>query len=91
MHMYGKKSAFNCAESESLVVIMSFPLCDIVGEQDGPAPLLPLEMAIQDESNVFDSCDGALIEGCALPFRCACLMNCSDAIALMQEVGDVVF
>ena len=91
MHMLGKQSAFNCNAPESLVVIMAFPLCDIDREpEDSEAPL-SLEVSLDEESSAIDLYAEALQEGCVLPLRCACLMECPDAIALMQEVGDVVF
>ncbi len=89
--MRGKKAVFKCVEPESLVVIMAFPLCDLFSEQKDAEPFCSFEMATQGEMGALDACAGAVREGCALPLRCACFMDCADAVALMQEVGDVVF
>lgn len=50
-----------------------------------------MELSLGEDSSAIDMYAEALQEGCVLPLRCACLMECPDAIALMQEVGDVVF
>lgn len=89
--MHGNRSAFNCSTSESLVVIMAFPLCDLDRAQGDAGELLSLELSLGEDSSAIDMYAEALQEGCVLPLRCACLMECPDAIALMQEVGDVVF
>lgn len=91
MHMHGNQSAFNCSVSESLVVIMAFPLCDVDHDQGDAEALLSLDITLNEESSAIDRYVDVLQEGCVLPLRCACLMECPDAIALMQEVGDVVF
>ena len=86
-----------CSHPEALVVIAAIPLCQAETLQG----MLQEELCMQQGA---DSCDNTWrSQGLAdveqfydqdlfgfMPLRCACVMDCQDAICLMQEVGHVV-
>lgn len=79
MSSFGQQSS--CAHPESLVLVEAFPLCRIVASEE-PREELPAEYPLTDEE-VFDELFPAL------PLRCATVMTCSEAFALLEEVGHV--
>lgn len=86
-----------CSHPQALVVIAAIPLCQAEALQsvlederldncsdDGLGNMLCNEDVSSDDqwyNQVFLD---------FLPLRCACVMDCQDAICLMQEVGHVV-
>ena len=84
--MSGNGSASCCAQPGALVVIAALPLCQFIpvgydgeGAHDWP-DLDHLE---------YGSALDRVLPG-AFPLRCACVMDCADAVSLVQEVGHVV-
>ena len=82
-----------CSHPQALVVIAAIPLCQAEA----------LQSVLEDEH--LDNCSGGGLGNedvfsadqwydqeffDFLPLRCACVMDCQDAICLMQEVGHVV-
>ena len=66
-----------CAYPESLVLIEALPLCRIVGPER--AGEIPDDLPLFDEE----------VEAAAAPplsLRCAAVMPCADAFALLEEV-----
>lgn len=87
-----------CSNPEALVVIAAVPLCQVEvlescftqGAFCGGALADFTSETFNNLSGLLDEydCEQAAYE--ALPLRCASLMGCQDAVALMQEVGHVV-
>ena len=87
-----------CSHPEALVVIAAVPLCQVEvldnlltqelldrGVFSGSAPEVFGNLAFSYDDMEFDQAAYEL-----LPLRCASVMDCCDAVALMQEVGHVV-
>ena len=91
-----------CAQPGALVVVAALPLCQAqVAFETAQQKLLEnvcaeprgSDRGLRDEgacdSFAYDAAfDGFLSE--AFPLRCACVMDCSEAVSLVQEVGHVV-
>lgn len=86
-----------CSHPQALVVVAAIPLCQAEVLQSvledeclencsdgGFGSMLCNEEAF----NADEWYEQGLLE--FLPLRCACVMDCQDAICLMQEVGHVV-
>lgn len=71
----------SCVHPESLVLIEAFPLCRITTSGELWEEL-PADLPLSDEE-VYDELYPAL------PLRCAAVMTCSEAFALLEEVGYV--
>lgn len=65
----------SCAQPESLVLIELLPLCR-VSASDEPWLEAPVDGPVQQVEQ---------------PLRCASIMSCADAFALMEEVGHVAW
>lgn len=74
---FGKLSS--CVYPETLVLIEALPLCRIVAS-DGSEEELPSDLPLLDEEVEAESIPEH-------PMRCAALMPCADALALLEEVG----
>lgn len=87
-----------CSRPEALVVIAAVPLCQVEvldslyardlfegGMFSDSAPEVFGNLAFSYDDMEFDQAAYEL-----LPLRCAAVMDCCDAVALMQEVGHVV-
>lgn len=87
-----------CSNSGALVVVAALPLCQAQLMFDDLDPCY-LEESVFPVSRVnapeipFDveNLEEPFSESVFVPapYRCACVMDCADAIALMQEVGHV--
>lgn len=100
--MSGNGSASCCAQPGALVVIAALPLCQLHDALDSMEYQLFEEGFIPvgyDGEGAHDWPDLDHLEyGSALdrvlpgafPLRCACIMDCADAVSLVQEVGHVV-
>lgn len=86
-----------CSHPEALVVIAAVPLCQAEMLQG----MLAEEFFAASSGEEADDmlCDSGVFGADwfddqqfldYLPLRCACVMDCRDAIGLMQEVGHVV-
>lgn len=81
--MFDYEQQPSCVRPESLVLIEAFPLCR-VAMPDEPWEEIPAEFPLSDEE-VYDELNPEL------PLRCAAVMSCSDAFALLEEVGHVAW
>lgn len=100
--MSGNGSASCCAQPGALVVIAALPLCQLHDALDSTEYQLSEEGFTPvgyDGEGAHDWPDLDHLEyGSALdrvlpgafPLRCACVMDCADAVSLVQEVGHVV-
>lgn len=100
--MSGNGSVSCCAQPGALVVIAALPLCQLHDALDSMEYQLFEEGFVPvgyDGEGAYDWPDLDHLEyGSALdrvlpgafPLRCACVMDCADAVSLVQEVGHVV-
>ena len=100
--MSGNGSVSCCAQPGALVVIAALPLCQLRDTLDSMEYQLFEESFIpvgydgegahdwQDLDHLeYGSALDRVLPG-AFPLRCACVMDCADAVSLVQEVGHVV-
>ncbi|WP_461545939.1 hypothetical protein [Senegalimassilia anaerobia] len=100
--MSGNGSVSCCAQPGALVVIAALPLCQLRDTLDSmeyqlfEGGFIPVgydgEVAHdwQDLDHLeYGSALDWVLPG-AFPLRCACVMDCADAVSLVQEVGHVV-
>lgn len=79
MLAFGERSS--CAYPASLVLIEALPLCRVVAPE-WPGEEVPDSVPLLDDE----------VEAAAVPerpARCAAVMPCADAFALLEEVGHV--
>ena len=100
--MSGNGSVSCCAQPGALVVIAALPLCQLRDALDSMEYQLFEEGFIPvgcdgegaDDWREFDQLGfGSALDQVlpdAFPLRCACVMDCADAVSLVQEVGHVV-
>ena len=100
--MSGNGSVSCCAQPGALVVIAALPLCQLRNALDSmeyqlfEGGFIPAGFGFEDAADWPElnqlGCESALdrvLPG-AVPLRCACVMDCADAVSLVQEVGHVV-
>lgn len=101
--MSGNGSMSCCAQPGALVVIAALPLCQLHDALDSMEYQL-LEQGVfrgrcdvdgiagwpEFDRSEYESALDQVLPG-AFPLRCACVMDCADAVSLVQEVGHVVF
>lgn len=100
--MSGNGSVSCCAQPGALVVIAALPLCRLRDALDSmeyqlfEEGFIPMGRGVEGahDWSEFDqlgygSALDQVLPG-AFPFRCACVMDCADAVSLVQEVGHVV-
>lgn len=100
--MSGNGSVSCCAQPGALVVIAALPLCQLRDALDAmeyqlfEEGFVPVGRGVggADDWPEFDklgygSAFDQVLPG-AFPLRCACVMDCADAVSLVQEVGHVV-
>ena len=100
--MSGNGSMSCCAQPGALVVIAALPLCQLRNTFDSMEYQLFEEGLAQGCCGVegvvdwpeldqlgYESALDQVVPG-AFPLRCACVMDCADAVSLVQEVGHVV-
>lgn len=101
--MSGNGSMSCCAQPGALVVIAALPLCQLHDALDSMEYQL-LEQGVfrgrcdvdgiagwpEFDRSEYESALNQVLPG-AFPLRCACVMDCADAVSLVQEVGHVVF
>lgn len=100
--MSGNGSVSCCAQPGALVVIAALPLCQLRDALDSMEYQLFEEGFIpvgcdgegaDDWPDVdrleYGSAIDQVLSG-AFPLRCACVMDCADAVSFVQEVGHVV-
>ena len=100
--MSGNGSVSCCAQPGALVVIAALPLCQLRDTLDSMEYQLFEGGFISAGYGAEGACDwpdidrveyGSAIDQVlsgAFPLRCACVMDCADAVSLVQEVGHVV-
>lgn len=100
--MSGNGSVSCCAQPGALVVIAALPLCHLRDTLDSMEYQLFEGGFIPAGYGAEGACDwpdidrveyGSAIDQVlsgAFPLRCACVMDCADAVSLVQEVGHVV-
>ena len=100
--MSGNGSVSCCAQPGALVVIAALPLCQLHDALDAMEYQLFEEGFIPVGYDGEGACDwpdidrleyGSAIDQVlsgAFPLRCAFVMDCADAVSLVQEVGHVV-
>lgn len=100
--MSGNGSVSCCAQPGALVVIAALPLCQLRDTLDSMEYQLLEGGFIPAGYGAEGACDwpdidrveyGSAIDQVlsgAFPLRCACVMDCADAVSLVQEVGHVV-
>ena len=71
----------SCSYPETLVLVEALPLCRILAS-DWPGEEVPTEYPLFDEEVEAESVF-------ARPLRCAAVMPCAEAFALLEEVGHV--
>lgn len=100
--MSGNGSVSCCAQPGALVVIAALPLCQLRDTLDSmeyqllDEGFIPVGCGVegardwQDVDRLeYGSALDQVLSG-AFPLRCACVMDCADAVSLVQEVGHVV-
>lgn len=100
--MSGNGSVSCCAQPGALVVIAALPLCQLRDTFDSmeyqllDEGFIPVGCGVegardwQDVDRLeYGSALDQVFSG-AFPLRCACVMDCADAVSLVQEVGHVV-
>lgn len=100
--MSGNGSVSCCAQPGALVVIAALPLCRLCDTLDSmeyqlfEEGFIPVGCGVegardwQDVDRLeYGSALDQVLSG-AFPLRCACVMDCADAVSLVQEVGHVV-
>lgn len=88
--MSGNRSASCCAHPEALVVVAAVPLCQVDASEDLLSKVATrIACSPSSDFSPHTASDAAFPEG--LPLRCAAVMPCSDALALVEEVGHVSF
>ena len=100
--MSGNGSVSCCAQPGALVVIAALPLCQLRDALDAmeyqlfEEGFVPVGRGVggADDWPEFDqlgfgSALDRVLPG-AFPLQCACVMDCADAVSLVQEVGHVV-
>ncbi len=80
--MYGTTMLECCEVPEALLVMAALPVCDMPQTAEGSLSGPPVDSL---------RCDAACDLQCVFPMRCAAIMDCDEALDLMEEVGDVVF
>ena len=91
--MSGNGSVSFCAQPGALVVIAALPLCQLRDTLDSMEYQLFEGGFIPAGYGAESACDWPDIDQVlsgAFPLRCACVMDCADAVSLVQEVGHVV-
>lgn len=100
--MSGNGSVSCCAQPGALVVIAALPLCQLHDALDAMEYQLFEGGFIPAGYGAEGACDwpdvdrleyGSAIDQVlsgAFPLRCACVMDCADAVSFVQEVGHVV-
>ncbi|WP_294418178.1 hypothetical protein [uncultured Senegalimassilia sp.] len=100
--MSGNGSTSCCAQPGALVVIAALPLCQLHNALESMEYQLFEEGLIQGRCGTegaadwpgfdqigYDPALDQVLSG-VFPLRCACVMDCDDAVSLVQEVGHVV-
>lgn len=80
--MYGTTLPKRCETPEALLVMAALPVCDGPWDTGGFSPAPPAAPP---------GCAGACATRCVFPLKCAAIMDCDEALNLMEGVGDVVF
>ena len=79
MPAFGNQTS--CSYPEALVLVEALPLCRILAS-DWPGEEVPAEFPLFDEEVEAESM-------LARPLRCAAVMPCAEAFALLEVVGHV--
>ena len=79
MPAFGNQTS--CSYPETLVLVEALPLCRILAS-DWPGEEVPAEFPLFDEEVEAESM-------LARPLRCAAVMPCAEAFAILEEVGHV--
>ena len=100
--MSGNGSDSCCAQPGALVVIAALPLCQLRNALDSmeyqlfEGGFIPVGFGFEGavdwpelDQLGFGSALDQVLPG-VFPLRCACVMDCADAVSLVQEVGHVV-
>ena len=101
--MSGNGSMSCCAQPGALVVMAALPLCQLRDALESVEYQLFEQGVFRGRCDVddvagwpefdrseYESALDQVLPG-AFPLRCACVMDCADAVSLVQEVGHVVF
>ena len=101
--MSGNGSTSCCAQPGALVVMAALPLCQLRDALESVEYQLLEQGVFRERCDVdgtagwpefdrseYESALDQVLPG-AFPLRCACVMDCADAVSLVQEVGHVVF
>ena len=80
--MYGTTMPERCETPEALLVMAALPVCDGLRATAGLFP---------DSSAAPPGYADVCAARCDFPLKCAAIMDCGEALDLMEGVGDVVF